>query len=104
MAPSKTLRNIAAAASFARIVAINVVAMAIAAMAAVHVYYRGKTPRPAPIVRAILAAHPAPASDASSATPTIEIEMEMEMEPAGAATDGSQRGPASPGVNDAIRR
>ena len=102
MAPSKTLRKIAAAASFARIVAINVVAMAIAAMAAVHVYHRGKPPRPAPLVQAILAAHPAPAGDASGAAPTIEIEMEME--PAGAAIDGSQRGPASPGVNDAIRR
>jgi hypothetical protein len=103
VAPSKTLRKIAAAASFARIVAINVVAMAIAAMAAVHVYYRGKTPRPAPMVREILAAHPAPASAASGASgaaPTIEIDME----PVGAATDGAQRGPASPGVNDAIRR
>jgi hypothetical protein len=99
---SKRLRDIAAIASFARIVAINVLAMAIAAMAAVHVYNRGKPPRPAPLVRAILAAHPAPAGDASGAAPTIEIEMEME--PAGAATDGSHRGSASPGVNDALRR
>jgi hypothetical protein len=98
VASSKTLRKIAAAASFARIVAINVIAMAIAAMAAVHVYYRGKPPRPAPLVQAILAAHPAPTGDA----PTIEVGIEVD--PAGAASAGSQRGPASPGVNDAIRR
>ena len=98
MAPSKTLRKIAAAASFARIVAINVVAMAIAAMAAAHVYHRGKPPRPAPLVRAILAAHLAPVGD----PPAIEIGIELD--PAGAASGGSQRGPASPGVNDAICR
>lgn len=102
MAPSKTLRKIAAAASFARIVAINVVALAIAAMAAVHVYNRGKPPRPGPLVREILAAHPTPAGGASGAVKAIEVEIESE--PAGAAPGGSQRGPASPGVNDAIRR
>jgi hypothetical protein len=99
---SKRLRNIAAAASFARIVAINMVAMAIAAMAAVHVYNRQKPPRPAPLVRGILAAHPTPAGGASGAAPVIEIEMEME--PAGAAPAGAERAPASPGVNDAIHR
>ncbi|MEP7120709.1 MAG: hypothetical protein ABJE95_07365 [Byssovorax sp.] len=94
MSTSKTLKKIRVALSLARIVAINVVAMAIAAMAAVHVYNRQKAPRPAPIVSGILATHPA-----LGAAPTIEIEME----PAGAAPAGAQRAPASPAVNAAIR-
>ncbi len=100
MRTSKTLRQIRVALSLARIVAINVVALVIAAMAAVHVYHRQRAPRPGPLMRGILAAHPA--TGPSGAAPTIEIDTESE--PAGAATGGAERAPASPGVNDAIRR
>lgn len=97
MSTSKALRRIGAALSLARIVIINVVALVVAGVAAVHVYNRQYNPRPAPIVRGILAAHAPTASAASSAAETIEIDLD------GVAPAGSQRVPASPSVNDGSR-
>jgi Mn2+/Fe2+ NRAMP family transporter len=104
---SKALRPIRTALSLARVVAINLVGLAVALGAAVHVHNRETNRRPAPIARAILAAHPAIA-DASSAAPgasgaaspwlPVEIELLDDVRP------GSDRAPASPGVNDANRR
>jgi hypothetical protein len=85
---SKTLGRIGTALSLARIVAINVFALAVAAAAAVHVHNRASRRKAAPIVAA-------PA--ASSAAPSFEIELE------GPAPVGSGRAPALPGVNDASR-
>lgn len=96
---SKALRKIGAALSLGRVVVINVVALVVAFVAAVHVYNRETNPRPAPIVRGILAAHPTPAP-AASATEWLPGEIEILDD----APAGSTRAPASPGVNDAIRR
>ena len=99
------LGRIVAALSLARIVAINLVGLAVALVAAVHVYNREQNPRAAPIARSVLLAHPAATSAAPSASgagpvPWLPIEVELLDD----APGGSVRDPASPGVNDASRR
>ena len=105
MAISKALRQIAAALSLARIVAINLVGLAVALVAAVHVYNREQNPRPAPIARSVLLAHPVassvtPSASGAGSAPWLPIEVELLDD----APGGSVRDPASPGVNDASRR
>lgn len=106
---SKALRRIGAALSLARVVVVNLVGLAVALVAAVHVYNRETNPRPAPIARGILVAHLANANaNASSAAPgasgaappwlPVEIELLDDARP------GSDRAPASPGVNEANHR
>jgi hypothetical protein len=87
--------RIAAVLSLGRIVLINVLALAVAAVGALHVYNRERAPRPAPLVRGILAAHPT--TTASGATPTIDVDLER------ADPGGSVRDPASPSVNTQVR-
>jgi hypothetical protein len=100
---SKALRPIRTALSLARVVAINLVGLAVALGAAVHVHNRESNRRPAPIARAILAAHPASSAApgaSGAASPWLPVEIELLDD----ARPGSDRAPASPGVNDANRR
>jgi hypothetical protein len=94
--------RIRTALSLGRIVVINVLALAVTAAATVHVLNRPTGPRPAPLLRGVLAAHPTatttPAAPASSSgAPSIEVDLER------ADPVGSARAPASPGVNDVAR-
>lgn len=100
MSTSKSMKRIGAAFALARIVAINVLGMVFAAGAAIHVYNRQTSRHAAPIARGVLAAHAVPTASARGALPAIDLEIEIEAP----SPDGSGRAPASPGVNEAIRR
>ena len=74
--------------SLARIVMINVLALVITAGVTAHVLTRPTGPRPAPLARGVLAAHP---TTTLPSAPPVEVDLEI-AEPA-ATPAGSMRRP-----------
>jgi hypothetical protein len=66
--------GIRVALSLARIVLLNVLALLITAGVTAHVLTRSAGPRPAPLARSVLAAHP---TTALSTAPPVEIDLEI---------------------------
>ena len=71
--------GIRAAFSLARIVMINVLALAITAAVTARVLTRPSGPRPAPLARSVLAAHPTPPAAAP-------VEVDVDIAPPAATT------------------